>query len=226
VPAKSTNSPKQPLATARRNRDAEVLRAAIEVFSEKGYSAASVQEVGDRVGLLKGSLYHYISSKESVLYRIFHEAHEEARAIMDAVAALELPPRQHLYEYLRRLTLWYLANRQRSQLYFTEWRYLTGDYADVVRKERREFEGYVRAIIVRAHVDGTTRPDLDTMLASFAAVAAVNSVLVWFKPSGSYAAQHIAAEIAELACALVFCTSRTPDIPLPPSATTVPGLRG
>jgi AcrR family transcriptional regulator len=206
VPAKSTSRKERPLA--RRNRDAEVFQAAIEIFSEKGYSASSLQDVADRVGLLKGSLYHYISSKESLLYRIFHEAHIEARVLMTEVAALELPPREHLYQYLRRLTLWYLANRARSALYFTDWRYLTGEFGKIVRKDRREFEGYVRAIIQQALDDGDTRPDLDAKLASFAALSAVNSVLIWYSPGGQYNVERVASEIAELACASVFCTSR------------------
>jgi AcrR family transcriptional regulator len=192
----------------RRNRDAEVFQAAIEIFSEKGYSASSLQDVADRVGLLKGSLYHYISSKESLLYRIFHEAHIEARVLMTEVAALDLPAQEHLYEYLRRLTLWYLANRQRSALYFTEWRYLTGEFGKIVRKDRRELEGYVRAIIQKAKDEGDTRPDLDVKLASFAALSAVNSVLIWYRPGGQYDVDRIAAEIAELASASVFCKNR------------------
>jgi TetR/AcrR family transcriptional regulator, cholesterol catabolism regulator len=193
---------------ARRNRDAEIFTAAIEVFSEKGYSAASLQDVADRVGLLKGSLYHYISAKESLLYRIFHQAHEEAVELMAEVAGLGLPPVRHLYEYLRRLTLWYLDNRARSALYFTEWRYLTGEYGETVRRERREFEGYVRDIIRAAIEAGDARPDLDAKLASFATLASINSVLVWFSPSGPYDPDRIAAEIAELSCASVCCPSR------------------
>ena len=49
-------------STARRNRDSEVLQAGIQVFFDKGYSAASIQDVADAVGVLKGCLYHYMSS--------------------------------------------------------------------------------------------------------------------------------------------------------------------
>jgi DNA-binding transcriptional regulator YbjK len=57
--------------TARRNRSDEILQAAIEIFHQKGYAAASIQDVADTVGVLKGSLYHYIDSKEDLLARIF-----------------------------------------------------------------------------------------------------------------------------------------------------------
>nr|MBF6621839.1 helix-turn-helix transcriptional regulator [Patulibacter sp.] len=40
-----------------RKRHAEVLDAAAGVFHRKGYEAASIQDIADEVGILKGSLY-------------------------------------------------------------------------------------------------------------------------------------------------------------------------
>ena len=47
-----------------RARDREVIEAAVKIFWEKGYANASVQDVADALGMLKGSLYYYIDSKE------------------------------------------------------------------------------------------------------------------------------------------------------------------
>ena len=68
-------------------RDQEVLSAAARVFHARGYADASVQHVADELGILKGSLYHYISSKEELLYRLLDETHEEVSRILDEVAA-------------------------------------------------------------------------------------------------------------------------------------------
>lgn len=48
----------------------EVVGVAAEVFSERGYRAATLDEIASRLGLLKGSLYHYITSKEDLLFEI------------------------------------------------------------------------------------------------------------------------------------------------------------
>ena len=58
-------------AHARRNRDEEVVAAAAKVFYERGYSAATVQDIVDELGILKGSLYHYINTMEDLFFRIF-----------------------------------------------------------------------------------------------------------------------------------------------------------
>lgn len=196
------------LPSPRRNRDEEVLAAAVQVFSQKGYAAASLQDVADAVGLLKGSLYHYISSKESLLYRIFQESHEEGSVLMAAVDDLGLSPDAKLREFVRRLTLFYEQNRERASLYFSEWRHLTGADLDTVMQQRRDFELYVRAIVSDAHERGLTNPDLDVKLATRYLLTAVNGVILWYRPEGPLPAEDIAEQIAELACSSVLRRKR------------------
>jgi AcrR family transcriptional regulator len=47
-------------------RPAEITAAALEVFSEHGYSAARVGEVAERAGVSKGLLYLYFKTKEEL----------------------------------------------------------------------------------------------------------------------------------------------------------------
>lgn len=193
----------------RRNRDAQILEAAVRIFAEKGYSGSSLQDVADAVGLLKGSLYHYISSKESLLYRILEEAHEQATSLMDGLDELQLPPDAHLQELVTRLTLFYLADTQRASVYFNEWRYLTGKERAKVLRQRRAFEDYVRQSVEHARAGGLTRADLDVKVATFYLLAAVNGVLTWYRPGGPLSAQSIATEVAELSCSGVLTSGRS-----------------
>ncbi|MEV5302870.1 TetR/AcrR family transcriptional regulator [Amycolatopsis methanolica] len=190
--------------TRRRNRDDEVLTVAMKVFYEKGYLAASLQDVAAAVGIKKGSLYYYMTSKEEMLFRIFQQAHDESTAIMDEVDALGLPVQDKLREYVRRLIVWYLANRERANLYFTEWHHLTGDYAETVRGHRRLFESYVRKMILTAHEQGLTKADMDVKVMSFFVLSAVTSVPTWYRPGGSWSPDVVASQTANLACTAVF----------------------
>jgi AcrR family transcriptional regulator len=193
-----------PNGTVRRNRATEVLEAAIRVFSEKGYSSASLQDIADEVGLLKGSLYHYIESKDAVLFEILENSHTQALDIMRQTDALNLEPAERLRTYVHSLTNWYLLNRERASIYFTEWRYLTGDHREAVQQQRREFLGYFRQILAEAQRRNLTRPDLNVNIASLFVLSAVNTVPLWYRPSGPTTSSEIADEVAELACATVF----------------------
>src|SRR5207237_9296683 len=57
-----------------RERAEEVYAAALRLFTEKGYHATSMQDIAAAVGLYKGSLYHYIGSKEELLVQVFERA--------------------------------------------------------------------------------------------------------------------------------------------------------
>jgi AcrR family transcriptional regulator len=56
-------------------RDArrELLNAALEVFAERGYEDASVNEVAERAGFSKGALYWHFSSKDDLFYALLEE---------------------------------------------------------------------------------------------------------------------------------------------------------
>ena len=128
----------------RRNREQEVVQAAIDVFSRKGYAAATMQDIADAVGVLKGSLYHYISSKEDLLFRIFDESHRDSIAIMESVAALDASPLERLREYVRRFITYYTQNIKRADLYFREWRFIDGDLGAEVRARRKVYDEFIR----------------------------------------------------------------------------------
>jgi AcrR family transcriptional regulator len=54
----------------RRNRRDEILRAALDVFAERGYRGASLAAVAERVGLTQQGLLHYFPSKEALLVEV------------------------------------------------------------------------------------------------------------------------------------------------------------
>jgi TetR/AcrR family transcriptional regulator, cholesterol catabolism regulator len=161
------------------NRDGEVLAAAIQVMSEQGYASTSIQKVADRVGVLKGSLYHYFRSKEELLYRILEESYEQNDKIVQEVQALELDAASELGEYLRRISFWYLNNVNRANIFFTESRHLTGERLNDARRRGREYERYFQSLVEQAQQDGRIRSDVECSLITRFLLSVVNNVRAW-----------------------------------------------
>jgi TetR/AcrR family transcriptional regulator, cholesterol catabolism regulator len=187
----------------RRNREHEVLDAAVEVFWRKGYAAASVQEVADAVGVLKGSLYHYISSKEELLARIFEENDRDSMAIMEAVEALDVGPLDQLHEYVRRFMTYYAENIKRVDLYFREWRFIQGDLGAEVRERRNLYDGFVRKLLQEAIDAGQLPKSTDVRVTAYYVMAALNGLPNWYRPEGRLSAAQIAERYADLTLAAV-----------------------
>lgn len=178
----------------RRNRDQNVMDAATSVMSQRGYSATSVQEIADRVGVLKGSLYHYFSSKEELLFRVLSESHAQADKIRDEVVALGLSPIEELMEFLRRLSVWFMTNVDRANIYFTEARHLTGDRHKQTQRLGREFVQYLQDLITAAQKAGDIRSPLHPTLLTEYVLGALNNVRAWPSRSGKDFSQEQMSE--------------------------------
>src|SRR5207245_8673741 len=74
----------------------EIITAAAKVFQTKGYHAASVQDIADEVGILKGSLYHHFESKEELLYLIVKEPIARLYETVGEILASEAPAAEKL----------------------------------------------------------------------------------------------------------------------------------
>jgi AcrR family transcriptional regulator len=63
-----------------------LLDAALTLFAEKGYAAASVREIIEATGVTRPVLYYYCSSKEDLFKRLVHWKHDEAYRELGRIA--------------------------------------------------------------------------------------------------------------------------------------------
>jgi AcrR family transcriptional regulator len=187
----------------RPKRDAELLRVAADVFWRKGYSAATVQDIADAMGVLKGSLYYYIESKEELLFRVFDESHRDAVQIVDAVRDLEAPPIERLRAFLESYVAFYLENIERVSLYFRDWRYLTGKRRRIVIEQRAVYEDFTRQLLSEAQDNGDIPEDIDIRHAMFFFFGAINGTPDWYRRTGADTPKQIAASYTRLALGAV-----------------------
>jgi AcrR family transcriptional regulator len=182
------------------SREKEVILAAADVFWRKGYRAASIQDVAEKVGVLKGSLYYYIDSKEDLLWRIIDDVHGESTTILEQVQALEVSPIERIWFYIEQHVLWYLSSVREVSVFFRDWRHLTGDRLKTVRSRRRGYAEIIRRLIADARDAGDVPSELDEAYFSAFILAAVNAVPDWYGLSGSggRSAQAIAAAYADM----------------------------
>lgn len=125
-------------ATRPRNRRQLIVEAAGQVFSERGYHAASMEEIAARVGISAAALYRHFPNK----YALFAES---ANVMVDrlAEAADESPADAPLTEVLAAIIRVTVAHRASGGLYRWEARYL--ERADR-RRLRAKFEHVVARV--------------------------------------------------------------------------------
>jgi AcrR family transcriptional regulator len=92
----------------RADRERQMMAVAEQVFAERGYVAASMDEIAERVGVSKPMLYEYFGSKEGLLVACIRLARAELlRVTSDASLRADTPEemlRQGLIAYFRFIT--------------------------------------------------------------------------------------------------------------------------
>jgi TetR/AcrR family transcriptional regulator, cholesterol catabolism regulator len=197
-----TQGQEKPVRT-RRNRAQDVIEAAVRVFHKKGYASASIQDVADEVGVLKGSLYHYIDSKEDLLARIFEESAGHFEEMLEQASALDAPPVDRLHFFARSCALWTMQNIERMTIYVDEWQHLSGKRLKEVKRIRIAYEERLAGLIGAVKEAGETAPDLDVDFATYFIFGALNGLPTWYRRRGPDPAEKIADAYADLIVATV-----------------------
>jgi TetR/AcrR family transcriptional regulator, cholesterol catabolism regulator len=180
-------------------RDPEVLSAAARVFHARGYADASVQHVADELGILKGSLYHYISSKEELLYRLLDGTHEDVSRILDEVSAEEgLAPLDRLRLYVRRQVAYSLANLERVAVYHHDLERLGDERRQDIVGRRRVHEAFVAGLIADAQTDGDVSGEEDARVLARLVFGTMILTYDWFR-AGRDDPEQVADSCAEFA---------------------------
>jgi AcrR family transcriptional regulator len=187
----------------RRNRSQDVLEAAVRVFHKKGYASSSIQDIADEVGVLKGSLYHYIDSKDDLLARLFEDSSEQFMAMLDEADALDAPPVERLRRFAYSCSYWYLQNIERVTIYANEWKHLTGKRLKTVVGIREDYERRLASLIGEVKEAGEARADLDVNFATYFIFGALNGLPEWYRRRGPDSPERIAESYSGLIVATV-----------------------
>lgn len=71
----------------RAERERQMIQVAESVFAARGYTAASMDEIAERVGVSKPMLYEYFNSKEGLLLACIAESRAELRRVTEESVA-------------------------------------------------------------------------------------------------------------------------------------------
>lgn len=84
-------------------RRGAILEAALSVFSDLGYTQATLNDVAERLGVTKGCLYHYFESKERLLLDLIQDRIGAAIIANETLSSAEGSREDLLRRFLERL---------------------------------------------------------------------------------------------------------------------------
>ncbi|HRK62806.1 MAG TPA: TetR/AcrR family transcriptional regulator [Terricaulis sp.] len=179
-----------------RERWVQILEVATRLFRAKGFSATSMQDVSDEVGLHKGSLYYYVRSKEELLFEVLRDLHANGLEIIESVRFGSEDPLAELHQYLRQLTIYAGQQRARLAIYGRDFRFIAPTQQKQIIAERDMYETVAFRLIeeakARRHVDAS----IDSKVASHSILGSTAVTHEWYRPEGPIGLEHIAEQVA------------------------------
>ncbi|HKM69232.1 MAG TPA: TetR/AcrR family transcriptional regulator [Stellaceae bacterium] len=179
----------------------DIVSAAAKVFRTKGYHAATVRDIADEVGLLKGSLYHHFDSKEELLYLVVKEPIAQMYRKMAEIAAadgraadkLQLAISAHLEAFDRHYPQLFVYLRERESV--------KRRFREMIGFSPKDYERCWQQILREGVDNGEFRPDLDIQVASYGLLGMLNWLYKWYDPQGRLSVQQVAEQFTALALA-------------------------
>lgn len=176
---------------------AVIVDVAAHLFGEKGYHGTSVRDISHEVGILAGSLYSHITSKQELLAEILRGYSARARAVLEPLEDSPLSTRDKLREVFVVYFRMTAEAPSQARVAVHDFRSLAPEELEVSRQRRRDTQAIVMRILEQGAVRGEIRP-VDPKLVTMAIFSITNWAVEWFDPDGPTTAEETASFFADL----------------------------
>lgn len=158
-----------------------VIAAGVAVFTERGYDAATMDDVAACLGIAKSSLYHHVSGKEEILQRALDSALTALEAVLEEAGGRDETAVLRLMRIVRAAVATLIAELPSVTLLLRVRGNSAAERAALER--RRRLDGRFAELIRLAVADGSLRADIDPQLAARLVFGTINSITEWYRPA-------------------------------------------
>jgi AcrR family transcriptional regulator len=157
-----------------------IISKAARLFREKGYSASSMRDLAEEVGVEAASLYNHINSKSEILQEICFKvankfmSHIEAidNSPINSIAKIEAVLRFHVQQMIHHYEEVYVSDR--------EWKHLVDPYMSNYQNQRRTYRQRMAQMIENGIQKGEIK-SIDAPTAVLIMLHAVSGIESWHR---------------------------------------------
>jgi TetR/AcrR family transcriptional regulator, cholesterol catabolism regulator len=175
----------------------QILRAAADLFRERGYRATTLDGIAARLGMSKASLYTYFHAKEEMLAAISRETIAGFTRELALVQRSALLPEEKLRRVVRQHVRFVVANRSFLTVFFSEEASLPARFARALAAQKDRYDKGVERIVLEGVRRGVFR-DVPPRLVVFGLLGMLNWVHKWYDPTGRWDAEDVSAAFLTL----------------------------
>ncbi len=177
----------------------EIRAAALALFSEHTFPVIGMRDIGDAVGLLPGSLYAHISSKEELLADIVSEGITNYLVELRPFLESRDPAPERMRGAVKAHVKVLAKTLEQTRVAFHQWRFLGDGAREKVINLRKQYEEVFLQIYRAGVAEGTFRKARSERIAVLAVIGMLTSASEWYSPEGRLGADEFGEALAEAA---------------------------
>ena len=185
-----------------------IRKAAIALFTARGYHGTSVRAIADLVGLEAASLYYHFPSKQEILYDIFNRTMDYALEGLERALGGATGFEARLRAAVRFHVLFHIERQDEAFISHSELRSLTSPNRRRINVKRDRYEAMLRELLAT----GTTASVFETgdvRLATIAVLMMCSGVSDWFAARGPLTGDAVAGAYVEMVLGLLRPTAHS-----------------
>jgi AcrR family transcriptional regulator len=174
-----------------------IMNVAMHLFGKQGFSGTSMRDIANAVGLLPGSLYAHIDSKEAVLIEIVADGIGRFISAVEPYVGTPGNPVDRLRSMILAHVEVVADNPERSQVVFHQWRFLSEKNLPDAVERRRRYEACFIETLEEGMQAGLIRSDINLRISVLTILGALNWTPEWFSPNGKLSAAEVGDRMAD-----------------------------
>lgn len=183
------------MARARATDETALIRAAGQVFRDKGYHNATIDDIAEAAHISRPTVYAYAESKRWILDRLVDQLLDEVDARLEADSQAGATPLEHLRAVIGTYVSLAVDNRALYPVLLTE----ETDLSPKMRKRYRLWAhrntNFFRNVLEDCLSDGTHEARLDSTIAANLIVSMLTSIYRWYDPKGPLTPEQLTDQI-------------------------------
>ena len=174
-----------------------ITKKAAFLFIEKGFSATSMRDLAEAVGIEAPSLYNHINSKIEILQEICFKVANLFTIHINEVEAKQVPILQKVEQIIRFHIRMMLEEYENVYISDHEWKHLKEPYLSNFKNQRRSYRSRLAGIVEHGKENGEIK-NINPYVAVLTMLSAIGGIEVWHRSKKSVDAHTLEENIVSI----------------------------
>lgn len=145
------------------NKEAKILKAAVSVFSEKGYRSSTLAQIAQAANVAEGTIYTYFDNKRDLLFSVPKKRFKWLRDNMGQVFNIEHPVMK-LRRFMHLFCTTFMADRDLLRIFLIDIKLNKNFYVSPVYKDYVDFVSIIETVLEEGKERGVFNKNINNRI--------------------------------------------------------------